>query len=156
MIREKSCGAVVFTKTGNDIKYLLVQSTEGIYGFPKGHMESGESEEDTALREVLEETGVKIELTSGFRKTTEYSIPKKDGTIKQVVYFLGEFQNQNVIYQREELTGAYLLNYTEAITLLQFENLKRILVDADDYIRKKEGVLQKQQKFRMFESNIKR
>ena len=101
MIREKSCGAVVFTKTGNDIKYLLVQNLDGIYGFPKGHMESDETEAETALREVFEETNIEIELIDGFRKIDEYSVPKKDDVIKQVVHFLGEFQNQNVIYQSE-------------------------------------------------------
>ncbi len=136
MIREKSCGAVVFTKTGNDIKYLLVQNLDGIYGFPKGHMESDETEAETALREVFEETNIEIELIDGFRKIDEYSVPKKDDVIKQVVYFLGEFQNQNVIYQSEELSGAYLLNYTEAISLLKYENLKSILKEADNYIRK--------------------
>ena len=100
---------------------------------PKGIWKT---ESETALREVYEETNIEIELIDGFRKTDEYSVPKKDNTIKQVVYFLGEFQNQNVIYQSEELSGAYLLNYTEAISLLKYENLKSILKEADNYIRK--------------------
>ena len=136
MIYEKSCGAVVFTKMGKDIKYLMVQNLDGIYGFPKGHMESGETEVETTLREVYEETNVNIELIDGFRKLDEYLVPKKDNTIKQVIYFLGEFQNQNMVYQSEELSGAYLLNYTEAISLLKSETLKCILTEADNYIRK--------------------
>ena len=63
---------------------------------------------------------------------------KKNDTIKQVIYFLGKFQNQNVVYQSEELSGAYLVSYAEAKELLQFESLKRILKEADDYIRKTE------------------
>ena len=50
---EKSCGAVVFTRIDNNIKYLLIQNLEGIYGFPKGHVEDGESETQTAIREVF-------------------------------------------------------------------------------------------------------
>jgi len=50
MTHEKSCGAVVFTKTGKDIKYLMFQNLDGIYGFLKGHMESGETEVETTLR----------------------------------------------------------------------------------------------------------
>ena len=136
MIYEKSCGAVVFTKMGKDIKYLMVQNLDGIYGFPKGHMESGETEVETTLREVYEETNIEIELIDGFRKLDEYLVPKKDNTIKQVIYFLGEFQNQNAVYQSEELSGAYLMNYTEAISLLKYETLKCILTEADNYIRK--------------------
>ena len=114
----------------------MVQNLDGIYGFPKGHMENDETESETALREVYEETNIEIALIDGFRKIDEYSVPKKDNTIKQVIYFLGEFQNQNVVYQSEELSGAYLLNYTEAISLLKYETLKCILIEADNYIRK--------------------
>ena len=46
---EKSCGAVVFTKINNEIRYVLVQQSEGFHGFPKGHMEDGETEEQTAV-----------------------------------------------------------------------------------------------------------
>lgn len=138
MLLEKSCGAVVFTKMGKDIKYLLVSNLDGFYGFPKGHMENGETEEETALREVLEETGVKVELIDGFKKTDEYLIPKKNDIIKQVTYFLGEFQKQNIIWQSEELSGAYLVTYTEAMKLLQFESLKQILKEADNYINAKD------------------
>ena len=46
---EKSCGAVVFTKVNNCIKYLLIQNLNGIYGFPKGHVEDGESEMQTTM-----------------------------------------------------------------------------------------------------------
>ena len=53
---EKSCGAVVFTKENERIKYVLIRNLEGIYGFPKGHMEAGETEIETTLREVYEGT----------------------------------------------------------------------------------------------------
>ena len=57
---EKSCGAVVFTIQNHKIMYVIVQSKEGYYGFPKGHMEYEETEIETALREVFEETGLAI------------------------------------------------------------------------------------------------
>jgi 8-oxo-dGTP pyrophosphatase MutT (NUDIX family) len=77
VIKEKSCGAVVFTRVNNKIKYLLIRSLTGTYGFPKGHVEAGETEEQTALREVFEEVGVKIDLLRGFKTVVEYSLPRK-------------------------------------------------------------------------------
>lgn len=135
---EKSCGAVVFTKIGTDIRYLLVSNLNGFYGFPKGHMESGETEAETALREIYEETNVNVELIDGFRKIDEYKNPQNDDTIKQVTYLLGEFRNQKVIWRSKELSGAYLVTYTEAMNLLQFESLKHILEEADNYINAKD------------------
>ena len=37
MITEKSCGAIVYTHENSTIKYVIIRSKEGIYGFPKGH-----------------------------------------------------------------------------------------------------------------------
>ena len=63
MTIEKSCGAVVFTRDHGLVQYLIIQSKEGFYGFPKGHIEPGEQEEETALREIWEETGLTVHAT---------------------------------------------------------------------------------------------
>ena len=47
---EKSCGAVLYTIENNEILYLLVRDSRGICGLPKGHVEPGETEVETALR----------------------------------------------------------------------------------------------------------
>ena len=131
---EKSCGAVVFTKIDNCIKYLLIQNLEGIYGFPKGHVEEGKSETETALREVFEEVGIKIKLIKYFRICDEHLIPQKENTMKIIVYFLGEYYNQEINYQKEEVSNAELVDYKTAIDLFQFESSKRILKEANDFI----------------------
>ena len=53
---------VVFNRRNDEIFYVIVQSLEGYYGFPKGHMENNETEEQTAVREIYEETGLKVEI----------------------------------------------------------------------------------------------
>ena len=59
MSYEKSCGAVVFRKYHGNIELLLIKHVVGgHWSFPKGHVEAGESERQTALREVREETGL--------------------------------------------------------------------------------------------------
>ena len=134
MIYEKSCGAVVFTRSNNTIQYLLIRNLTGIYGFPKGHTEQGETEEQTALREVLEEVGLSIKLLPGFRSEDEHPIPQKENTMKRIVYFLGEYSNQDFTYQEEELTDALLADYETAMTLFQFESSKRILTEANNFL----------------------
>ena len=134
MIYEKSCGAVVFTRMNNEIKYLLIRNLTGIYGFPKGHVEQGETEEQTALREVFEEVGLAVKLVSGFRSEDEHPIPQKENTMKQIVYFLGEYSNQEFTYQKEELTDALLTDYETAMTLFQFDSSKRILTEANNFL----------------------
>ena len=134
MTYEKSCGAVVFTRSSGKLQYLLISNLEGIYGFPKGHVEAGETEEQTALREVFEEVGLTVKLVTGFRSEDEHPIPQKENTMKKIVYFLGEYSDQEFIYQKEELSNAQLVDYETAISLFQFDSSKRILTEANNFL----------------------
>ena len=106
---EKSCGAVVFTHSNGGIKYVIIQSLEGYYGFPKGHMEAGETEVETALREIYEETGLKVHILDGFRCEDEHPIPSKPGVMKRIVYFAAEYEDQRLRHQPEELMSVKLM-----------------------------------------------
>jgi len=59
VVREYSAGGVVFRKTPSGLEFLLIQDPKGRWSLPKGHVESGETLEQTALREVSEETNLK-------------------------------------------------------------------------------------------------
>ena len=82
MKTEKACGAVI----EKDGKILVVFQNNGFWGFPKGHMEEGESEAVTAIREVFEETGVICELNENNRFEFSYNI-KEQKIHKVVVLF---------------------------------------------------------------------
>ena len=131
---EKSCGGVVFTRCGGEIKYVIIQSLEGFYGFPKGHVEADETEVQTALREIREETGLDVNILPGFRCVDEHPIPSKPGVWKQVVYFAAEYENQEPRYQPEELLGVSLMTFDEAMNAFQWESSKKILKKAHDYL----------------------
>lgn len=132
---EKSCGGVVISREKGDVRYLIIESREGIFGFPKGHAEGNETEMETAIREIFEETGLKPDFIEGFRAEQEYPLPRKKGVIKKVVYFLAEYENQEIIPQEKELKSARLLKYDDAINLLQFQNAKDVLTLADKFIK---------------------
>lgn len=66
----------------------------------------------------------------------EYLISQKENTMKQVVYFLGKYFNQEHKYQKEELSDAVLVNYEKALSLFQFESSKLILSKAHKYLLK--------------------
>ena len=134
MQTEKSCGGVVFTREGGELRYLIIRHLGGHCGFPKGHMEPGETERETALREIREEVGLSVSLVDGFRAEDCYPLPGKPGTQKQVVYFLAEFAQQRPCVQPEEVSASYLVPYEEALALLPFPEAKRILTSANQYI----------------------
>ena len=73
MKHEKSCGAIVYRKLGDTYQLLLIKHKfGGHWSFPKGHVEKGENEFQTALREVKEETGLEVTLQKEFRQCVEY------------------------------------------------------------------------------------
>ena len=136
MKHEKSCGGLVFTRENGTIRYLIIRHLGGHCGFPKGHMEPGESEQETAIREIREETGLAVSLVEGFRAEDSYPLPNKPGVRKEVVYFLAEFSGQGISIQPEEISEAYLVSYEEALALLPFPEAKRILTGAHCFLNR--------------------
>ena len=133
---EYSCGAVVFRETEDGPVYLIICSLEGYYGFPKGHVEAGETELQAAAREIWEETGLNPEFIPGFRYEEEHILPKKPGIIKNCAYFIAKCQEGEPAPQPEELVSAEFMTMERALELFQFENSKDILKAADEFIRK--------------------
>lgn len=137
MNHEYSAGAVVFKRERGKLKYLLIKSFTGVFGFPKGHIEEGETEEEAAVREVFEETGIKIRLLNGFERRNEYPVPFLKDTIKHVVYFVGEYVSGEPTPQENETSGVYFFTKEVAIKKFYFDNLKRMLRDADTFVKQK-------------------
>lgn len=114
---EKSCGAILFKREAGKLSLLLLHETRSrFWSFPKGHMEAGETEEQTALREVLEETGLQVTLLSDFRESIEYGIGANKR--KRVVFFLAEIQ-KNPIPREGEIESYRWVSLAEAYTMLR-------------------------------------
>ncbi len=130
---ESSCGAVVFRKDNGENLFLLIRNKRSAHwGFPKGHIEPGENHEQTAIREVLEETGIRIKLIPGFKKCSEYMI---QGRIeKSVAIFLAETEDTEYKMQVEEIEECGWFNYSDALKTLNYDNDKRILEQAGRFL----------------------
>jgi len=139
MITEKSCGAVVFTKENGQIEYVIIRSKQGFYGFPKGHVEGNETETETAMREVKEEIGLTVDLIDGFKAEDSYLFSwNGEERFKKVVYFLAEYAGQVPVAQESELSSVHLLHFEDAISVFQFDNLKKILADVHTFLTARE------------------
>lgn len=137
---EKSCGVAVFRDSPSGREFLLVCSIRGCWGFPKGHVEPGETEMETALRELREETNAQAELIPEFRKVMEYSLPGHPEVKKKVVLFLGRWKEGRIIFQKSELQEAAFFPFNEAIEMLPFPQMKKILSDAEMFLNEREKV----------------
>ena len=130
---EHSCGAVVFRRINDEYRFLLIKNRRSNHwGFPKGHMEKGETQEETAMREVLEETGVHIHIYSDFSYESRYKIGAK--IEKRVDVFLAYTEDTQTQIQKEEIEDYIWLRYPDALNMLRFDNDKEILKAAQDYM----------------------
>ena len=137
MAQEKSCGAVIFKRGKDGIKYLLLHYGAGHWDFPKGHMEKAEKGEQTAVREIKEETGIEdIEFADNFREIITYFYKKGEETIqKEVVFFLAQSATDEVTLSNEHIGYAWL-NFEHAHKKLTFNNAKELLEKAEKFLHK--------------------
>lgn len=144
MHHEKSCGALVLRRDANSGKaYILMirHKNGGHRSFPKGHMERGETEYMTAVREVFEETAVQIRILSDFRQTVHYC--PMPGVRKEVVYFLTETLQEQVKPREGEIAQVEWVPLEQAESSLTHENDKTVLRAAIKKLKKNGFPLQK-------------
>ncbi len=134
MLYEKSCGAVVYRKSHGNIEILLIKHlNSGHWSFPKGHVEKLETEEQTAAREIKEETGIDVIIDTSFREIVSYT-PKKD-IKKDVIYFIGKATSFDYVPQKDEISEIRWVDIGYASTILTYENDKMIVGKARNIIK---------------------
>jgi len=133
-MEERSAGSVVYRNTHEGRIYLLLQNA-GRWDFPKGGVEKGESEVQTVLREVEEETGLTdLKIVPGFRKVIEYFYRRNGKNIhKQVTYLLGETREDRVKISFEH-QGFGWFPYGEALDRASYDNSKVTLKEAEQFM----------------------
>ena len=139
MIEELSAGAVVYHQdpARGGLRYLVLNYPAGHWDFPKGAVEKGETEQQAAKREIMEETGLKVDsFISNFRKKIEYHYRRSGGlSHKQVVFFLAKADRDEVKISFEH-SGFEWLTFEQSARRLTFENARNVLRDANDFLSK--------------------
>lgn len=151
MPKEKSAGAIIYRMEAGIPQYLLLHyapaepGKRGQWGFAKGHVEVGETEEQTARREIFEETGIKdLKIIPGFKELEKYFFRRNYGlegearkkapwVFKLVVFFLAETQTKEIIISNEHI-GFIWLPIDLAIKKTTFKNSKKLLKEANDFL----------------------
>ena len=119
--KEKSCGCIIIK---NKKVLLVYEKNRNCWGFPKGHMEDGETEIETALREVKEEVGLDVEIDKERRYTLNYVI--RDEIAKPTVLYIAKAKNDEIIMQENEIENIRWCSFEEALNTLTFDNWKEM------------------------------
>ncbi len=138
MKKEKSCGAVVYKVEHGELYFLIEHMIQGHKAIPKGHMEGQETEEQTALREIREETNLEVALDTGFRYEEAYS--PYEGVWKEVVYFVAEARSIDLKNQEAEVSSLEWLPWHAAVEAVTYPNTREALTKARAYLQEKLGL----------------
>lgn len=137
MAIEITSGAVVYRKNNGEIEYLLLESQNKghFWGFPKGHVEGNETLEETAKREIKEETQLVLPIDTSFHVYTEYDLP--NGNRKQMTLYTADLtQSEDIHLQAEEIKNCGWFNCADARERLTYDNLKQLLDQVNDHLTK--------------------
>jgi len=142
-MEDYSFGVVPIYQDGNQLKFLLVRHNVGHWSFPKGHPEAGETEMESALRELREETSIaNVELVLDWSAEEQYQFKSHidNATIhKTVKYFLGWVGDSTVRILEEEIQDYRWVTQQEALKLITFPAARKILDQAIDYLKKNQA-----------------
>lgn len=125
-------------------RYLLILHTKGHWGFPKGHKDPGESDLETAQRELQEETGLtsySVVTDRVFTEQYQFINPKGIQVDKTVIYYLAQIQmsgpNQDphVTIQADELADYRWCSYEQGLELMTYPASRQVLIESEAYLR---------------------
>lgn len=121
MHREISAGIIVYRKTNQGVKFLILYHGGRYWNFPKGHIEKEERALQAAIRETAEETGLKrsdLRLEDNFRAYEKFTFFKNKARVfKTVIFYLAETKNPEVKISHEHEGFGWFV-YKDALDLL--------------------------------------
>jgi 8-oxo-dGTP pyrophosphatase MutT (NUDIX family) len=138
---EKSAGGVVVRVTDAQPRFLLIRDSYGHWGFPKGHLERGERAGTAALREVMEETGLRAVSLLGSIATIDWFFRFRGALIhKNCEFFLMESASETTKPQKSEgITACKWATLDEATALITYENARDVLRRANEMLAARGG-----------------
>ncbi|HEY3286973.1 MAG TPA: NUDIX hydrolase [Gemmatimonadaceae bacterium] len=129
---EVSAGGVVFRRSPDGVRFLLIRDSYRNWGFPKGHLEADESPDAAAVREVREETGLSAVALKAPIDVIDWSFRFRGRVVHKICHFyLIEAESHRARpLRREGITACRWLRFDEAVALVSYENARAVLARA--------------------------
>jgi 8-oxo-dGTP pyrophosphatase MutT (NUDIX family) len=138
---EVSAGGIVFRRTAEGVRYLLIRDSYKNWGFPKGHLEAEESPDAAAVREVHEETGLRRLGMKGPIEIIDWSFRFRGRLVHKICHFylIEAASGQPRPLRREGITACKWLTFDEAMAMVSYENARTVLARAQALLDAESG-----------------
>lgn len=138
IVREPTAGGVVFRRgKEGGIEFLLIQDHKDRWTIPKGHIEEGETAQETARREIGEEAGLHDVDILGWLGKIHFRYRRVDKLvlISQQVYLMRVKTDGNEIQKEEWMNGIKWFTFQDALEVIEYEDIGKLLLLAMKKIR---------------------
>jgi bis(5'-nucleosidyl)-tetraphosphatase len=136
-VKDCSYGIIPLRQLHNQWQVLLIQQQAGHWAFPKGHADPGESPQQTAERELYEETGLKVEKYLTQESVTEnYSFTANSQLIEKTVHYFIAYVTGKITIQETEIQASCWLSLCEATSFITFKEGKRLCSQVEMLLKK--------------------
>jgi 8-oxo-dGTP pyrophosphatase MutT (NUDIX family) len=140
-VEEHSAGGVLFRRTPDGVRYLVIRDSYRNWGFPKGHVEEGESEIEAARREVQEETALDGLIYQTPALEIDWFFRFRGRLIhKTCAFFVFESPSGEAAPQQAEgISACRWLPFEEALRVLSYANAREVLREAGAQVARLAG-----------------
>lgn len=139
-MKEVSAGCIVYKKENDDTFLLMILDRFGYWTFPKGKVEEGESLEETAIRELEEETGLKVEIERYIRETNyTYTNENNEKVEKTVYWYLARPDSEEINPRYGEIKNVKWVQIDFAVELCGYSSDKETIKEVYDLLVKNDN-----------------
>ena len=138
IVREPTAGGIVFRRTDDDkIEILLIQDAKDRWTIPKGHIEEGETAQETAKREIGEEAGLKDVEILGWLGKIHFRYRRVDKLVLMTtqVYLVKALGDTDKIQKEEWMNGIKWFGFSDALDAIEYEDIGKLILLAMKKIR---------------------
>ena len=138
IVREPTSGGIVFRKNdASEVEILLIQDAKDRWTIPKGHIEEGETAQETARREIGEEAGLKQVDMLGWLGKIHFRYRRIDKLVLMTtqIYLVRAKGDTNAIKKEEWMNGIRWFSFNDALDAIEYEDIGKLMLLARKRIR---------------------
>lgn len=138
IVREPTAGGIVFRRNKEGgVEILLIQDAKDRWTIPKGHIEEGETAQQTAKREIGEEAGLKDTEVLGWLGKIHFRYRRVDRLVLMTtqIYLVRAKGDTNAIQKEDWMNGIKWFSFHEALDVIEYEDIGKLMLLAMKRIR---------------------
>lgn len=137
IVREPTAGGIVFRHGKKGVEILLIQDAKDRWTIPKGHIEEGETAQQTAKREIGEEAGLKDVDVLGWLGKIHFRYRRIDKLVLMTtqIYLVRAKGDTNAIQKEEWMNGIKWFSFHDALEAIEYEDIGKLMLLAMKRIR---------------------